>query len=385
MLFQLFMETASQISQHLNIHKRRLIIIGLDYALVNYMKIHQQILSQKYAVDVISIESIIYGYQRRSFVSLPGDLLSLAKLLLKLKPCYVISVGPKVGLLVSLFSRLFSYQHIHWFTGQAWALANPPWLHPSYLVDLIICINSKYLLSDSCSQVDFVLKRMPFLRDLAISAPRHGSISYVPMSLYKIGLHRVNRKDGPTLGRVIRLGFLGRICLDKGLDTINKLANDVCSLPCVSIRVSGPLDSSLGGSADSIARAKISSILLDLESNPRVILEIGFIERQAFFSEIDVLVLPSKREGFGSVVIEANACGIPVICSNIYGLSDSVQHGSNGYVASSYSDYVDAIKLVADPFVYCGLAKSAFYRSLRYSHLNMRDALTSLYSTFLPL
>jgi glycosyltransferase involved in cell wall biosynthesis len=44
----------------------------------------------------------------------------------------------------------------------------------------------------------------------------------------------------------------------------------------------------------------------------------------------DVFCLPSYREGFGSVVIEAAACGIPAIASAIYGLSDAVEDGRSG-------------------------------------------------------
>jgi glycosyltransferase involved in cell wall biosynthesis len=47
-------------------------------------------------------------------------------------------------------------------------------------------------------------------------------------------------------------------------------------------------------------------------------------------SAADIFTLPSYREGFGSVVIEAAACGLPSVVSNIYGLNDAVVHGKTG-------------------------------------------------------
>ncbi len=44
----------------------------------------------------------------------------------------------------------------------------------------------------------------------------------------------------------------------------------------------------------------------------------------------DVLCLPSYREGFGSVIIEAAATGAPAIASRIYGVVDAVEDGVSG-------------------------------------------------------
>lgn len=41
-------------------------------------------------------------------------------------------------------------------------------------------------------------------------------------------------------------------------------------------------------------------------------------------------VLPSEKEGWGLTVIEANACGTPVVASDSDGLRDSVRHGETG-------------------------------------------------------
>ena len=48
-----------------------------------------------------------------------------------------------------------------------------------------------------------------------------------------------------------------------------------------------------------------------------------------------MLVLPSYREGFGNVVIEAEAMGVPVIVSNIPGPIDAIKRGETGEVFES--------------------------------------------------
>jgi len=58
--------------------------------------------------------------------------------------------------------------------------------------------------------------------------------------------------------------------------------------------------------------------------------EIGNIPE--FLKQIDVKVLPSKKEAFGVALIEAMACGLPVIASNISGPRDIIEDGKSGYL-----------------------------------------------------
>lgn len=46
----------------------------------------------------------------------------------------------------------------------------------------------------------------------------------------------------------------------------------------------------------------------------------------------DLLVLPSIAEGFGLVILEAMACGVPVLCTDATGGADFITHGKDGYV-----------------------------------------------------
>jgi glycosyltransferase involved in cell wall biosynthesis len=49
-----------------------------------------------------------------------------------------------------------------------------------------------------------------------------------------------------------------------------------------------------------------------------------------YLSASNVLCLPSYREGFGNVIIEAAAMGIPSIASDIYGIRDAIEDNNTG-------------------------------------------------------
>jgi glycosyltransferase involved in cell wall biosynthesis len=51
---------------------------------------------------------------------------------------------------------------------------------------------------------------------------------------------------------------------------------------------------------------------------------------ERYMAAADVFVLPSYREGFGSVIIEAAACGIPSIAYRIDGVIDAIVDGRTG-------------------------------------------------------
>jgi len=59
--------------------------------------------------------------------------------------------------------------------------------------------------------------------------------------------------------------------------------------------------------------------------------------------ESHFLIVPSIREGWGIVVIEANLFGIPVIGYNVPGLKDSIKNGINGFLVNNIDEAVNKI------------------------------------------
>lgn len=72
-----------------------------------------------------------------------------------------------------------------------------------------------------------------------------------------------------------------------------------------------------------------------------------------FYGAADVLVLPSLYDPFANVILEAMACGMPVLTSLKCGAVDIIQHGSNGFLrdALDTQGIISDLQELADPAV----------------------------------
>jgi len=136
-------------------------------------------------------------------------------------------------------------------------------------------------------------------------------------------------------------GFAGRITGDKG---INELVEAFSRLPGENSRLLliGNLEEKGLGKSFFEKTARSSGITIHPFVND--------IER--YFSAMDVLVLPSYREGFGNIIIEAQAMGVPVIVTDIPGPLDAMEPDVTGLVvpAANTEALADAMrKLSIDP------------------------------------
>lgn len=88
----------------------------------------------------------------------------------------------------------------------------------------------------------------------------------------------------------------------------------------------------LAGKYDNIEKKRLQQLIKECGVEEQVIMT-GFVDEKDLtdhFLMADLFVLPSKKEGFGIVFIEALACGLPVICGNEDGSLDAIRNGELG-------------------------------------------------------
>lgn len=70
----------------------------------------------------------------------------------------------------------------------------------------------------------------------------------------------------------------------------------------------------------------------DLDNKTNFIDDIPNKKVPELLRENDIFCMPSRSESFGVAALEAMACGLPVIASNVGGLKDIITDGFNGYL-----------------------------------------------------
>ena len=133
------------------------------------------------------------------------------------------------------------------------------------------------------------------------------------------------------------LAFLGRIAPEKGVDRAIKIA----MLAGMTLRIAAKIDF-----AD---RGYFHDQIAPLLGTPHAdyIGEIGEAKKADFLGNALALVFPIDwPEPFGLVMIEALACGTPVIGFNRGSVPEIIEHGVTGFVVDSVEEAAEAAQLV---------------------------------------
>ena len=101
-----------------------------------------------------------------------------------------------------------------------------------------------------------------------------------------------------------------------------------------------------------------------------------------YYSEMDIVLMPSRSEGFGLTAIEAMACGCVVVASDVGGLPEVVRDGICGFLhrTEDVADMAEKIcSLIASSELYRSLQKNALQHVQKFSFQRYAELIHNLY------
>lgn len=233
------------------------------------------------------------------------------------------SIMPKTGLLAMLAAWTAGVPNrLHTFTGQFWS-TKQGWKRISLkLFDRLIVLFATHILVDSPSQLDFLITESIVSRDKA-QVLGCGSICGVDSRKFRPdpNIRNAVRKELGIDEEQIVILFLGRLNRDKGiLDLATAFAGIAANRSDVLLV--------LVGAEEDVPFTRVQEIC---HASPHLLRRASFTtEPERYLAMSDIFCLPSYREGFGQVIIEAAAAGIPAVATRIYGIVDAIVEGETG-------------------------------------------------------
>ena len=236
----------------------------------------------------------------------------------------VVTVVPKAGLLGMMASWLMRVpRRVHIFQGEVWATRRGPIRMFLKWTDSLTARLATHVLAVSHSEKNF-LEQEGVVAKGRIKVLGAGSICGVDTRLYPNDAAIRDRVRGRLAipEQAVVCLFVGRITADKGvLDLVQAFTISAATQTNLWLLLVGPDEDQLGVRLGEFIPKEIAH---------RVQIA-GFTQNtEEIMAASDFLCLPSYREGFGVVIIEAAAAGIPAIGTNIYGVSDAIVNGQTG-------------------------------------------------------
>lgn len=255
-------------------------------------------------------------------------LLQLVRVFRREHPDAVHSITPKAGLLCMIAAFLTRVPiRIHTFTGLLFPTAKGWRRYLLKTTDKITCACATHVIAEGQGVRDDLIRHG--VTNKPITVLGYGNIRGVNMEYYTPG-----DDDIQSMGKAIRMEtggemlflYVGRLVRDKGvselIDAFEALHEDNARLLLVG---------DLSVETDRIDDATVKRI----QCNPAIRLVDFQQDVRPWYAAADVLILPSYREGFPNVVLEAGAMGLPCIVTDINGSREIIRDGFNGLIVPS--------------------------------------------------
>jgi len=265
-------------------------------------------------------------------INLAYDLISLIKIIYhftRVRPNVVNLGTPKVSLLGMIAAWLCSVKmRVYTCRGLRYESESGPLRWLLVLFERVIAKISHKIICISYSVKELGIKDGIFDIKKAIVIG-NGSSNGLDLTLFntkKINHHSRNilkEALGITPGNFV-FGFVGRICDRKGINELYEaflmIEKEYSNVKLIMV-----------GSVEYF-QIRDKHLIEKYKSNANIVLtgKIDFNKVPLYMSIFDCFVLPTWAEGFGNVLVQAAALGIPVISNRVTGCKDAVKDGFNG-------------------------------------------------------
>ena len=149
----------------------------------------------------------------------------------------------------------------------------------------------------------------------------NGSVGGVDIKKFKFkpSYRKILKKKLKIPKETFTFLYLGRINKDKGIVELSKAFMSIEKIyKAVRLVLVGPMEDH---NINNLIKTNKKIIYVGETSTP-----------EKWFSVGDIFCLPSHREGFGAVIIEAGSCNLPALGSKIYGISDAIVEKETGFL-----------------------------------------------------
>lgn len=193
------------------------------------------------------------------------------------------------------------------------------------LIEKITCNNSTFIEVESHNIRDFSLEEGLYSKDKSCVI-WNGSASGVNLEKFDINSRTQWRDEIRNEFNIndndIVFAFAARLTADKGVnELLQAFLNLYSEYENIKLLIMGAYDNEKSLDADLLNKA---------QNCPAIIFTGRVNDVERYYAASDVFVAPSYREGFGLVVIEAEAMGLPAIVSDVPGQIDAISPNETG-------------------------------------------------------
>ena len=226
--------------------------------------------------------------------------------------------------------------------------------------------NSSFIVANSSSLKELCEKFMP-----SLSLKHHSITNGVDTEVfYPSSLHNTPENN------IVKLLFVSRLSSQKGVETLIKACGILLQRKVSNFKLTivgdGPL------------KDRMFSLINEYKLKDKIDF-LGWVrleELPDIYRDSNVFILPSVMEGMPSVVLQAMACGLPIIASKVKGFEEVLEENVNGLLAE-YNDeiaFANAIEqLIKSPDLLNKMSENSFEKSKQFSWQTIAEKYLELY------